>query len=261
MAADKSEIERLREEYRRARRQATQKITRTRQRTGARLAGSEYDPRKPVGHQNKLTARQLRSGIAEMKAFTSRNNQYVAGAANEPLPKAKVDAFLKAQELYNRDRSRRREKIYTQKIAGTDMTYGDKKRGLVEAGIPNRTPLSFSRIDPANISSAKSLEKLTRTLKRSTGDAGFRRQVRSARTTLQRMAIGTSDGSLQDVFSNLSDEQVLKLYDDDDFRNNLLAYGDSGSTSATGEDVYENARNKVYSLVNSARPGALPELD
>lgn len=82
-----TEVERLRQELRKRRSAVTNKIGRIRRETGAEVSGTEFDPRKAVGHEKRLNGRQLKSEIARLNEFMARGNQFVSGVDAQPLPR------------------------------------------------------------------------------------------------------------------------------------------------------------------------------
>lgn len=91
MASD--EVNRLRAEYKKMRRNVGNKISRIKRVSGAKIAGTEFDPRKPLGHEKRLNATQLRAAINKLSSFQARSNQFAAGIAGTPFPRKSANTY------------------------------------------------------------------------------------------------------------------------------------------------------------------------
>jgi hypothetical protein len=88
-----SEVERLRAELKKARQAVTNKINRVQKSTGAKVGGSEFDPRRRAGIENQYNAKQLQSHITELKDFMRRGNQFAALKNGVPVTRGEAYVF------------------------------------------------------------------------------------------------------------------------------------------------------------------------
>ena len=93
-----SEVERLRAELKKARKAVTNKINRVQRSTGAKVGGSEFDPRRRAGVENNYNAKQLQSHLAELKDFMRRGNQFVALSGGAPATKGEWYVYKRREQ-------------------------------------------------------------------------------------------------------------------------------------------------------------------
>jgi hypothetical protein len=93
-----SEVERLRAELKKARQAVTNKINRVQKSTGAKVGGSEFDPRRRAGIENQYNAKQLQSHLSELKDFMRRGNQFVALSGGAPATKGEWYVYKRREQ-------------------------------------------------------------------------------------------------------------------------------------------------------------------
>lgn len=91
----------LRDELRKRRQAVSQKIARTKRETGAIVSGTEFDPRRPAGVENRYNARQLQAHIAELNDFMRRGNQFVSGMKGTPIPRGEFLRYKRNEAEQN----------------------------------------------------------------------------------------------------------------------------------------------------------------
>lgn len=225
-----AELERLRAEVRKLRQRSTKKAGRLRREKGVQLQGSKYDPRRAVGAEKRLNRNQLNSYISRLETFNSRGTQYGAIGAGVPVPQKKLDRFREAQSEFNRTRGRLGRNVSRVRVQGASETVGEASRLMVAGGrgYKSNSLLARSNLPASNIVNEKALDKFSRTFEQRASEAGQRRDLRKARLTLDRMAQFTQDSDrLRDRLKNLSDDQVLALYSDNQFMNQMALVIDS----------------------------------
>lgn len=80
-----NEVQRLRQELKQRRVAVSNKINRIARNTGAKVAGSEFDPRRRAGIEKNYNKAQLQRHLAELNQFMHRGNQFVGGDGGSPI--------------------------------------------------------------------------------------------------------------------------------------------------------------------------------
>jgi hypothetical protein len=94
-----TEHERLRQQIAKAHKAVSNKIARTKRNTGANVAGSEFDPRRKAGTENRMrNTGNMTEYLRQLQGFMSRSNQFVSGSHGAPLPKAYFNKIYKPTE-------------------------------------------------------------------------------------------------------------------------------------------------------------------
>lgn len=93
-----SDAKQIRAEVKKRLKAVQAKIRRTEQNTGAKVGGSEFDPRRRSGIENNYNAKQLSNYLVQLNDFMRRNNQFVGGHRGTPLPRGQVSYMLAQQE-------------------------------------------------------------------------------------------------------------------------------------------------------------------
>lgn len=93
-----SEAKRLRAEVKNRLKAVQAKIRRTERNTGAKVGGSEFDPRRRSGIENNYNAKQLSNYLVQLNDFMRRNNQFVGGHRGAPLPRGQMNYLMAQQE-------------------------------------------------------------------------------------------------------------------------------------------------------------------
>jgi hypothetical protein len=159
-----SEVERLRAELKKARKAVTNKINRVQKSTGAKVGGSEFDPRRRVGVENSYNAKQLQTHLAQLKDFMRRGNQFVALSGGTPTTKGEWNVYKRREQAQAEVRQ-----AYQAKQAKIDTPSGltalQNKQGTNEG--PNAVVQGpYKTIDrsPSDITSRSALKSLSEQL-------------------------------------------------------------------------------------------------
>lgn len=163
-----SDVERLRELVRKRRAAATAKIGRLRRNTGVEIAGTKEDPRRPPSVIKRYSKPQLNKYLAELNAFTSRDNQFVAGAGGTPLSRNDWNAYKIIEKRYNEIGTRHDNKIADIFIPTAGMTIKERMATIHPTAVGEFSNRPYSTVDrkPYQIASSDALSQLTRDMRR-----------------------------------------------------------------------------------------------
>lgn len=75
------------------------KINRIQKTTGAKVGGSEFDPRRKPGIENRYNVKQMQNYMTELNDFMRRGNQFVALRNGVAAPKGEAAVFQRRQEM------------------------------------------------------------------------------------------------------------------------------------------------------------------
>lgn len=254
MATNKAELEALRAEYRKVRARATAKVNRTKKSTGARLAGSKYDPRAAVGHEKRLGAKQLRSAIGRMEKFNDRKTQFGSIAYGQPIPMAKLREAEKLQARYNEQRLYLGRRINNQVVPNSNgLTYLQSRQRYQSVGNGGNTPLDFKRMNPRRMENERAVDSFIRDTKRKMTPQQIKKDMLTARIRLRNLAnYETDDPELVKRFDNLSDDGIYRLYGDQEFMDALAITQGSPPDAKYSDDVVRNRSERVETLLSAA---------
>lgn len=159
-----SDIQRLRDEARKAHRAAGNKASRLRTVKGVEVSGTKYDVRRDPAKIKRYNKAQLESYIADLKGFTNRRNNYVAGSAGTPIPATLWNQYQQAERRFNSTGAEKFSKVADIFLPGLGRTIGERTADLnpkarrADGEIANR-PYSELHKKPSSIPSVEALLK------------------------------------------------------------------------------------------------------
>jgi hypothetical protein len=202
-----SEVERLREELKKARQAVTNKINRVKKNTGANVAGSEFDPRRRSGIENGYNARQLQSHINELKDFMRRGNQFVALSGGAPATKGEWYVY-KRREQAQQEAREAYQAIQAKIDTPSGLTALQNKQGTNEG--PNAVvqgPYRNINRSPIDVASRSALKNLSEQMLNQIKPDYLKGKLEQGRENLNKalLIMGNEDEVAR--LSYLSDEQ------------------------------------------------------
>lgn len=270
-----SEVNRLRDEARKRRAAATAKAARIRRSTGANVAGTEFDPRRPHGDVSKMNSASLRKYIRELNSFVDRGVQFTAGDRGAPLPRGSWNSFERKQAKLRQMNQENQRVLGQFQAFGTEESVSDvKDRRYKNRGQGGRRG-AFNDTDyrPGEITNAKALNELEAHL-----DKMFSPKFMSQRRSNYRHGVMEAfkimgELQLMEEFAQLSDFQFDVLWNDPRFAEVVFAKYDAEQARTQGnrkEQAQDRAANEQFELagdflkwarteVPQQRPAAKPE--
>jgi hypothetical protein len=202
-----SEVERLRAELKKARQAVTNKINRVQKSTGAKVGGSEFDPRRRVGIENSYNAKQLQSHLSELKDFMRRGNQFVALKGGIPATKGEWYVYKRREQAQAAARE-----AYQAVQAKIDTPSGytalQNKQNAVEG--PNaivQGPYRQINRQPSDVPSRSALGKLSEDLLKQIKPNYLTDRIGAGRENLYKALLIMGNDDEMARLTYLSDEQ------------------------------------------------------
>jgi hypothetical protein len=211
----------------------TRKIARIKKQTGAIVSGSEYDPR--VGRQalKDWSPQALRIHIYELNMFMSRNNQFVSGRNNIPLPRSEWNEFVSNQQAV-KARAQKVENAMEELLTFYPIPDSKGSTSLKEfqswfhrKPLMNQsfTPYSVYNRKSTDFGSVKSLRDMILNLRQKNTDEYFWEATERAReqATKSFQTLGRKD--MIEMIDDLSDYQFAAMWYGDRFQGTFwIAY-------------------------------------
>lgn len=269
-----SDVNSLRAEAKRRRAAATAKAARVRRTTGANIAGTEYDPRKPHAAVNRMNSVQLRAYINKLNAFTSRGTQFVGLHGGAPVTRQEWNSFAVKQATIESMESAHDADIGRYKAMGSDETVGQARARLhptAQGG--RRGPLNSTSFSPSDINGASALNRLDARLKKVMSPGYMQAQLKQGRSNVTEAFKQMGELSLIEKLHELSDYQFDVLWYGTRFAEVTFARYESEKERMEGnqkEKAQNRAANEQFELardfldwaateVPKERPKAKPE--
>lgn len=209
-----NEVNKLREEVRKARRNASNKIARTLRQTGAKIAGSNVDPRREAGVIDRYNKPQLQAYLGQLKEFNSRNVQFVAGKQGTPLPRHRANELIRVANAAHNAHENHLQGMANVQVAPLGLTvqqFRDIRPNAVRSGLRS-TPYGSTPISYAGVQSPEALEKLIQDQRRKLSSNFIPKKIDQGRHNLEKaLEIMGNDDLLQAV-SVLDDYQFDVLW-------------------------------------------------
>lgn len=210
------ELKRLRAEVVRRQRAANNKVSRLRAK-GVRVAGTEFDVRRPLSNVANYNRRQLNAYINKLNDFTARENAFVPGDSGQPIRRSTWQRYTAAEKTYNDIGNAHGQRIGNIPIKGAGMTINERDATLLPnrraaAGLAvNRPYEPVSRI-PQRIANEKSAQILARDMERRTTQKYLPAKLKQGRYQLYEMLTAMGDADLIAEAKKLSDNQFDILW-------------------------------------------------
>jgi hypothetical protein len=232
-----NEQDRLRKEIAKAHKSVTNKINRTKRQTGANVAGSEFDPRKRVGSENRMrSTSNMREYLANLKGFMSPANQFISGQNGAPLRKGYFLNIYKKNEQAVEAVRNQRDKAMGDLQTPTGLNIRQQTTSIPQAGgsAVHGPYKSFDR-QASDIKSMEALEKLNADMVKRLKPNYLSGQIGKGRDNIETVAdyLGQSDildgytdddGKYQPGINDLSDDEFDKLWFGTNFADRLFLY-------------------------------------
>lgn len=202
-----SDVQRLRAELKKKRAAVGQKINRIKKQTGANVAGTEFDPRRKAGLENRYNARQLRAHIAELNNFMQRGNQFVAGVKGAPLPRGQFLRYKRLEAMYEQARLAHDASVGNV-MTSTGMTVAQNKAMIPEAaGSAVYGPYRKFDREPSDIKDAGALQKLIGDMRNRASTGFLTAKISQGRENLEKVLTILGNHDMADKIDSLSDYQ------------------------------------------------------
>lgn len=233
------ELKRIRQEIAKRRRAATAKVNRVQRSKGISLAGTNIDPRKEVGHENKLNLKQAQTYLSKLDTFASRNTQFEKGKKGKIIDgvtwhriehltsrlEKKVQAEKEALAQYHPMMTAQDESI----VPNPDMTVRDKRDNLAKKPTAISDKYSYYSVyrkTPQQFEDNEKLELLRINLIEQLSPQYIGKKRKQAREHVMKALITMGELDIMEGMHALSNKQFDILWADPEFRDTLfMKYG------------------------------------
>lgn len=213
-----SELSDVRKQIANARRNAVNKMSRVRRKSGAELAGSSFDPRRKVGIEKRYNLAQAKKYLSELKEFNHRRNQFVSGHDNAPLPRHRVN-YLKQRAEAVKDAGKRHEDSISDTVTPHGVTPKQAKAMRPDSNLPrmrgNATvsgPYKEFDIRVQNITSANALEVFIKDVNKMLSPGYLKRKLNDGRDNILKALDILGEHEWADRVAELNDYQFNSLW-------------------------------------------------
>lgn len=211
-------IDDLRNEYRRKRANAGSKISRTKQNTGAEIAGSKYDPRRAPGIEKRYNSRQLQTAIRELDAFNHRSNQFIGVGSNlsTPIRKTTWNVYKRREAENNRIADQHDANMANLQLPTVDMTVGQRRAQVQQSqGSSVYGPYQRFNRGPQNFVTEEGLQSASMQMLGNLTQKFFNKKLNQGRENLQRVLELMGEDNMAERIDELSDFQFDVLWHGD----------------------------------------------
>lgn len=210
-----NDLDRLRDEARKRRAAVSAKISRIRRNTGVDLANTEADPRRQPTAVKRYTRTQLSNYIAELNAFTARDNGYIGGARGTVISKKSWAEYKRLERQYNQLGAKRLAEVGQIVLPG-GMTIENREAMLPQkvraSGSPMNRLYEVVAREARQVNGQKALDKLIKSLEKKLSKNYVKTGIADARSQFKDMAKLIGDPSLTKAAAKLTDYQFDTLW-------------------------------------------------
>lgn len=223
-------------------RSAGSKISRIKRNTGAKISGSEFDPRVSPSQIRSMNGRQLNSYINRVNKFNDRKTQFVGLGRGVPVPRNEWNTY-KANEARERILGEQHKStigdLYVEDYGSTVQQLLDmrpqKTRVKVEKAVYG--PYSDIEREPTEIPSRSALNTFIANQEKKFKPGYFRSKIKEGRENLTKALIAMGNDVWLEQVNRLTEYQFDALW----FGNPaaieavFLSYGDMKDRAASEE--------------------------
>lgn len=223
MASD--EAKRLRAEVQKRIKSVNAKIARTQKNTGAKLSGTEFDPRRRAGIEKNYNAKQLSVYLSKLNDFMRRTNQFVSGNRGAPLPRGQFNAYKKLEQEYGAAGAAHEATVGNIQLpeAYGDLTIRQHKAITPESqGSAVYGPYRQYNREAKDIKNVGALQKLSQNLKNMLRSSYLQGQISAGREQLEKALSIMGENEMINQVNGLSDYQFDVLWFGTEFAENVF---------------------------------------
>lgn len=236
-----SDLNGLREEYRRKRANAGSKISRIKSNTGAEIAGSNYDPRRSPGVEKRYNRAQLNAAIRQLDNFNSRSVQFIGVGNNlsTPVKRTTWNVYKRREAENNRLADQHDASMANLQRPGRDSNLGQirAQRSQSTQGSSVYGPYQRFNRSPRNFESERGLEVMSNNMLSKLTEKFFNKKINQGRENIKTVLELMGESAQAELIDNLSDYQFDVLWHGDpDTIDRLFMRYDVEQAKAKGEN-------------------------
>lgn len=243
-------------------RAASRKINRIRNANGAKVGGTEFDPRaNDLNLLRTMNGRELRSHIIRLNKFINRGTQFVAGVGGSPISRDRWQVYAGLQESFNAKARAHEEPLSGIQLPGQSGTIGSRNE-LMQPDNPRLANSTFRTFQPVHrqpfmVTDAKSLEKLIGSMRDKNSRKYFAEAISRKLNSAKALLRGSQLEEFIPELENMSVEQLDLLL-------NYSTFGDIAAdrfASGTDEEITRDEHDRDYELRNGVDSRAADNRD
>lgn len=217
------------------------KFSRIKSKTGAVVAGTQFDPRKGKNVQSMRT-RDVQAHIRKLENALDRKTQFVAGANGAPLPRQKWNTFEAGQQALQAKRAIDLAPFANERLPGPKSA--TETIGQRQEKIRSKHPTALNQVytppvlKPFNVKDAEALITLTKSNAKRMTRKWARDEHKRAQEEFKKMVEVFKDDSLTADVMNLSYGQFDMIW-------NLTRFADAMSLGYHHIKAKHTAKQKV----------------
>jgi hypothetical protein len=249
------EVENLRAEYNKVRRNVGSKISRVKKSTGAEISGTEYDPRKPPGAEKRMNRVQLQSAINKMREFNRPLNKFVSLQGGTPVPARMVAPFVRKVNELNSRRQKFAEKLDEKPFPGAAKTPKEFQAQYAKGkGADGGFSGLFDEVsdDVSGITSLKALKRLESHVDKQLKPDQFKDNLDKGKAQMGHMLDIVGQHENADMLRELSDYQFAMLWYGTVAPERVFMYDSDSDRAVTREDVDTSGESELREFLTDA---------
>lgn len=202
-----SDAKRIRDELKKRIKAVNNKISRIQKTTGANVGGTQFDPRRKNGIENRYNVKQLQNYMAELNDFMRRGNQFVSGRRGAPLPRGEVE-LMRARQARAEAARQAHDAAIGGLVTPMGMPYREASEAVaVTAGASKYGPYVVYNFRPEDITSYESLVKLSNKILKQTNANYLSQHLRIDQQNAVKALEYSGEKELADQIRDLNDYQ------------------------------------------------------
>lgn len=201
-----NDLERLRREVEKRRQAATNKINRTRRATGAELTGTQFDPRRGQGVEQRYNRAQLNSYLGQLNDFMRRSNQFT-NSAGGPVRAGRVKYYESLQKRHETIRQAHEELIGGIETPSGRSIKGNNQMLYKGAGAAVHGPYKEFNRTAMDIRGPAALEALINDMYKRINPNYLSNKIQQGRDNLKKALTVIGKSEFNDQIDALSDFQ------------------------------------------------------
>lgn len=224
---------------------ANRKIRRI-ERSGVKIAGSQFDPRRENAKINSYTAKQVDTYVSQLNKFVDRKTQFVGDVHGTPIAARTWREYKKRENKVNRKINESFEKIKNIPMPNTTQTIGEHMEATAAkfktAGRSANSPFRPPERKPSNMAGEDKLREFTKKLddklRIKDGKDFLQRDLETDRDVVRQMSEALNMPEIYAETQKLSDAQFNVLFNFWGFADRLsLPYHLHKEDAETGADI------------------------
>lgn len=228
----------------------TQRIQRN---TGAKVAGTDYDPRRENANIGKYNAKQLTTYLNQLNSFVDRRTQFGSLSRGAPAPRTAIKAYDYRLRKVREQEREHHERMANQFIKPLGKSVEEFKAGRARnTRNPTVNPVYGALNNVSDVKSAGALFKLTKNLDEKLKRSHLPDKLAEGKEQLLKALDHMGETTFANEVNQLSDDQFDVLWFGTSFAESVfMKYGlETGRAANSKETWQESVINDAYNDID-----------